>query len=318
KEKQSLTSIVSACLAGLDQIHHSVNGIDGTIVQGDTTTCMAAGLFSFYNKVPVFHVEAGLRSHNIHSPYPEEFNRKVLGLFADIHFAPTQESAQNLLKEGISAEKVITTGNTSIDTLLLSQSSGFQKSTDLPQEVSQFIEDQKTKTILVTMHRRESFGAPMKNVFNAILDCLNSRQDIKFLFFAHLNPSVQEAIHEVFQEKYPRLLIFPPQDYFGFIKCLKSCYFILTDSGGLQEEGPALGKPVLVARENTERPEAVNAGSSLLVGTNQSKIIQSVNLLMDNTSIYNKMATAKNPFGDGTATVQILEAVKKFYFSNKQ
>jgi UDP-N-acetylglucosamine 2-epimerase (non-hydrolysing) len=318
KDGQTLNSIVINCLTKLDEVCLNSEKFDGIIVQGDTTTCMAAGLYGFYNKIPVFHVEAGLRSHDIHSPYPEEFNRRVVGLLADLHFAPSEVSEKNLLAEGIAKEKILITGNTSIDTLLMASAESYHVKSDLKANVQDFINDDKTKLILVTAHRRENFGDPIREVFTAIKDCLKKRSDVRFLFFAHLNPMVQSAIKEVFTEPNPRLLIEPPQEYFGFIKCLKASHLVLSDSGGLQEEAPALGKPVLVTRDNTERPEALLAGSSLLVGTKKSKILGEIDRLLDNREWYFKMSQARNPFGNGTASQSIMNAIINFYSALRQ
>lgn len=312
KPGQSLSAITQSTLAGLEEIYKK-DKPDGLFVQGDTTSCMAGAISGFYNRIPVFHVEAGLRSHDIWSPYPEEFNRRVVGLAADLHFAPTPTAKDNLIAENIEIKKIKVTGNTGLDALRLALEPQYSQLSDLNSETLEFISRKGSKLILVTAHRRESFGEPIRNILRAIKQLLSDRKDVRFLFFAHLNPEVQKAVQDILSEKNERLLIQPPNEYFGFIRAIQAADIVLTDSGGLQEEAPSLGKPVLVTRETTERPEGVAAGNSMLVGTNIEKITTSIDHLIDDSTLYKKMSQARNPYGDGYATQKILAATAEHY-----
>jgi UDP-N-acetylglucosamine 2-epimerase (non-hydrolysing) len=308
---QSLNAICTKTMNGLEAIFAAQGVPAGVIVQGDTTSCFAAALCAFYRQIPVFHVEAGLRSYDMFSPYPEEFNRRGVSLVADIHFAPTEPSAQALRTEKIPENKIVITGNTAIDALRLAtaQSRGF-----MDPALAQFYRDSNdAKTLLVTLHRRENFGEPLKNILSAIKSLLETRPELRVLLFAHPNPNVQTAIQSVLSQAHSHLLIAPPTDYFNFIECMSRSHLILSDSGGVQEEAPHLGIPVLVARTTTERPEAVAAGSSVLVGVDSATIIHHVTRLLDNPSAYEEMARARNPYGDGFATQVIFNALADFY-----
>ena len=282
---------------------------DLVITQGDTTTTFVATMASFYEGIPIAHVEAGLRSFNNYSPFPEESNRKMVTILADYHFAPTKSSMKNLLDEGIKNEDVIISGNTVIDALKiiekkLSNSSQRQKYIDYFMESYGINFAIEKKRILITGHRRESFGEGFENICQAIKKIAIMNPDIEIIFPVHLNPNVQEPVFKVL-EGIDNVFLIDPQDYEPFIFLMINANIILTDSGGVQEEAPSLGKPVLVMRENTERPEGIEAGTAMLVGTDINKITNSVQELLDNESAYEKMANAVNPYGDGHASKYI-------------
>jgi len=277
-------------------------------VQGDTTTAFSASLSAFYNKISVAHIEAGLRTNNPYSPFPEEFNRRAISIIASIHFAPTNLSCQNLLKEGVNKKDIIITGNTVIDALLttskkIDQSDKYENS---------FIENynlsfKKLKTILVTGHRRESFGKKFENICKAIKNIVE-KNNVQIVYPVHLNPNVYETVSRILGD-IENIFLIPPQDYGPFIYLMKKSFIILTDSGGVQEEAPSLGKPVLVMRDNTERPEGIDVGTSKLVGTDTADIISSVELLLNNKNEYDKMSKAVNPYGDGKASENIYKKI---------
>lgn len=305
---QSLTSLSTLLMMGLQQIidnQKQTHPIDQIIVQGDTTSSCMGGIVAFYNKIEVIHLEAGLRSNDIYSPFPEEFNRKTLSLIANVHLAPTEEAKQNLLREGIDPAKIFVTGNTGIDALFEVKNQ-IQNSIDLTkifESKFNFIDPSK-KLILVTLHRRESFEKNIKVVMNGILS-LAERKDIQFIAPLHLNPVVKQTASEIFAKCPANIHLTDPIDYIPFVYLMTRSHFIITDSGGIQEEAPSLGKPVLIARENTERPEAIAAGTSKLVPLEKNSFISSVNELLDNEQVYQTMAKAKNPFGDGNACARI-------------
>ncbi|MCM2352550.1 MAG: UDP-N-acetylglucosamine 2-epimerase (non-hydrolyzing) [Pseudobdellovibrio sp.] len=309
---QSLTSLSTLLMTGLQQIidnQKQTHPIDQIIVQGDTTSSCMGGIVAFYNKIEVIHLEAGLRSNDIYSPFPEEFNRKTLSLIANVHLAPTEEAKQNLLREGIDPAKIFVTGNTGIDALFEVKNQ-IQNSTDLTKHFESkfsFIDPNK-KLILVTLHRRESFEKNIKVVMNGILS-LAERKDIQFVAPLHLNPVVRQTAAEIFAQCPTNIHLTDPIDYIPFVYLMTRSHFIITDSGGIQEEAPSLGKPVLIARENTERPEAIAAGTSKLVPLEKHSFISSVNELLDNEQIYQTMAKAKNPFGDGSACDRIASLI---------
>lgn len=303
---QALTVFSSRLMLGLQGIldtqKQQGHPIDQMIVQGDTTSSLIGGLVAFYNQIEVIHLEAGLRSHNIYSPFPEEFNRKALSLATNLHLAPTTEAKQNLLDENIQGEKIFVTGNTGIDALFEVK----HTIENTPALRDQFEADfsylnKNKKLILVTMHRRESFEKNIKIVMQGILELALSRNDIEFLIPLHLNPAVRKIAAEVYKEKPSNIHLVEPIDYIPFVYVMNRSHFIITDSGGIQEEAPSLGKPVLIARENTERPEAISAGTSKLVALEKDAFISTVNELLDNKQVYQSMANAKNPFGDGQA-----------------
>lgn len=308
---QSLSSLSTRVMTGLQEIIDSQkelgNPIDNIIVQGDTTSSCIGGMVAFYNKIKIIHLEAGLRSHDIFSPFPEEFNRRALSLISHLHLAPTDEARQNLLHEHADASKIFVTGNTGIDTLF-EVKSRIENSHELTQNFqSQFSYlDKSKKLILVTLHRRESFEKNIKIVMQGVLE-LAKRSDIQFVMPLHLNPEVRKIAAEIFMNCPSNIHLTEPIDYIPFVYLMNQSYFIITDSGGIQEEAPSLGKPVLIARENTERPEAIAAGNSKLVPLQKDSFITTVTELLDDETIYSRMAKAKNPFGDGLACTRIQE-----------
>ena len=284
---------------------------DLVLVHGDTTTSMVSSLAAFYLQIPVGHIEAGLRTHDIYSPFPEEMNRKLTASIATYHFAPTQIAKNNLLAESVSGEKIIVTGNTIIDALLTvaEQAKGVPFSKQLLLEMP-FLKDsnssENTKIILVTGHRRENFGVGFEEICYAVHDLAGLDYDVKIIFSVHLNPNVQQPVNRILKN-IPNVFLIGPQDYTSFVKLMDKSYLILTDSGGIQEEAPSLGKPVLVMRDNTERPEAVASGTVLLVGANRERIVREVRRLLTDIEAYKAMTTINNPYGNGQASSKILK-----------
>lgn len=307
KAGQTLSDITCRVLKGLEPVLEKERP-DMILVHGDTTTTFAAALAAFYQKIPVGHVEAGLRSGDIYSPFPEEMNRKLTGALTALNFAPTPIAKENLLREGVGEESIHVTGNTVIDALLATVKPDYQF-TD-PQ--LQSIDFENRRVILVTAHRRENLGEPMKNIFQALAQLHEEFKDIEVIFPIHKNPAVRKPAFEILGG-YDRIHLIEPLDYEPFANLMAKCYLILTDSGGLQEEAPALGKPVLVLRENTERPEAVEAGTVILAGTQKEKIFYNTYNLLINQEIYAKMVRAINPYGDGDACSRIINGLR-FYF----
>jgi len=308
RPNQDLTDITSNVLLGLREVCKLWRP-DIILVHGDTTTTMAASLAAYYEKVIVCHVEAGLRTGNKYSPWPEEMNRRVAGVIADIHFAPTSSAKQNLLREGVSDESIVVTGNTVIDALLevadqLKQNQELYSSLDAK---FSFLRADR-KLILVTGHRRENFGAGIENICQAILR-LAGRADVEILYPVHLNPNVQEPVNRILLGC-DNVHLIEPQDYLPFVYLMTRAYLLLTDSGGVQEEAPSFGKPVLVTRDTTERPEAVEAGTVRLVGTDTEAIFAEVQQLLDNASEYQRMSHAHNPYGDGYASQRIIDQLR--------
>lgn len=302
---QTIIDIASKVMYGVDKILKEVNP-DIVLVHGDTSTTLNAAQAAFYNKIPVGHVEAGLRSGNIYSPYPEEFNRKLVGTFAEYHFSPTKGNIENLLKEGVSEDKIYLTGNTVIDALLEVSNREYE----FKDETLKNIDFDKKKVILLTCHRRENWGQPMKEIFEAVKEIVLNNEDVEVVFPVHMNPMIRELSNEILGDLKAVHLI-EPQDYEPFVNLISKSYLIMTDSGGIQEEAPALGKPVVVLRVETERPEAVEAGTVEVVGVDKNKIIEKVNELLTNKEKYNEMANAVNPYGDGNACGKILEVLKR-------
>ncbi|MFZ4124717.1 MAG: non-hydrolyzing UDP-N-acetylglucosamine 2-epimerase [Rickettsiales bacterium] len=299
--KQDLSDITSRVLLGLRDVFTKQH-YDMVLVHGDTTTTMAAALAAFYAKIPIGHIEAGLRTGDKYAPWPEEGNRKLAGAIADIHFAPTETSRQNLLREGISDEVIHVTGNTVIDALL-------DTAAKSDVAASQFNLDASKKLILVTGHRRENFGGGFENICNALLR-LAVRGDVQIVYPVHLNPNVQEPVNRLLGN-HPSIQLIAPQDYLPFVYLMKRAYMILTDSGGIQEEAPSLGKPVLVLRDVTERPEAVAAGTVKLVGTDEDRIVAAATELLENADAYAAMSKAANPYGDGHASERIAKHIMR-------
>jgi len=310
KQNQGLTGITCSILMGLEPILQEFSP-GRILVHGDTSTTFAASLAAYYQKIPVGHVEAGLRTHNIYSPWPEEANRKLTAVLTDLHFAPTSASRDNLLQENIAEKNIIVTGNTVIDALQHVQES-IKNNTQLRSELASqfpFINSEK-KIVLVTGHRRESFGDGFENICQALRE-LALRDDIQIIYPVHLNPHVREPVNRLLKD-IEHVHLIEPQDYLPFVYLMSIAHVILTDSGGVQEEAPSLGKPVLVMRDTTERPEAVVAGTVKLVGADKTKIIQNVALLLDDQDEYLKTSFAHNPYGDGQASQRIIEGVAAY------
>jgi UDP-N-acetylglucosamine 2-epimerase (non-hydrolysing) len=302
---QGLPDLFSRILTGMSTVI-SRHQPDVVLVHGDTSTTLASALAAFYNKVAVGHVEAGLRTGDIYAPWPEEANRRLTTPLTTYHFAPTPQSRQNLLNEGIHSESIEVTGNTVIDALLEVTSLLNREPTMAGQLANRFpFLDQSKRLILVTGHRRENFGDGFEQICFA-LESLAEREDVQIVYPVHLNPQVQGPVNRILGGLRNVVLI-PPQDYLPFVYLMSRSYLIITDSGGVQEEAPSLGKPVLVMRDTTERPEAVDAGTVRLVGTSIERIIQEASRLLDDPAAYEKMSRAHNPYGDGKASLRIVE-----------
>ncbi len=318
KSGQDLYDVTSRVLIGMRDVFFQLTP-DIVLVHGDTTTSTAAALAAFYKQIPVGHVEAGLRTHNIYSPWPEEMNRQITGRIAAYNFAPTPLSRKNLLAENISDGKIFVTGNTVIDALhwvtkkLKSSSSMQSDLTDFLRDTGYDVTrlDNGKKLVLITGHRRENFGDGFISMCSAIKSLSEKYPDVDFVYPMHLNPNVRKPIQKVFGNSTPANMFFiEPLDYLPFVFLMEKSYLVLTDSGGIQEEAPGLGKPVLVMRDTTERPEALDAGTVKLVGTDFGKITLEVSELLDNTEYYKSMSHAVNPYGDGMACPRILNALK--------
>lgn len=307
---QSLFDVTTLALKGMEDILKNMQP-DWVVVQGDTTTVLAASLAAYYSKVKVAHVEAGLRSFNKYSPFPEEINRVLTSKLADLHFAPTKGAADNLIREGIKEDDIHIVGNTVIDALL----GGIGKVGNLgPDNFGASFKgvdfkDFKKKIILVTGHRRESFGEPFMNICRAIKE-LSKRDDVLIVYPVHLNPNVRKPVFDVLTGL-DNVYLIEPLDYPAFIWLMNKSYLILTDSGGVQEEAPSLGKPVLVMRDVTERTEGIDGGTAKLVGTDKERIVREAALLMDDHSSYNEMSEKRNPYGDGKSSIKIREVLSK-------
>ncbi len=320
KQGQDLYDVTSRVLIGLRDVLSEVNP-SVVLVHGDTTTSMAAALAAFYQQIPVGHIEAGLRTHNIYSPWPEEMNRQITGRIATYHFAPTPLSKQNLLAEGVREEQIHITGNTVIDALYLvvdKIKNNKALEVDLENLLKQSGYDVNRliggkKLVLITGHRRENFGDGFIHMCTAIKNLAKKYPDVDFVYPMHLNPNVRKPIHEVFGENlsnFGNMFFIEPLEYLSFVYLMEKSNIVLTDSGGIQEEAPGLGKPVLVMRDTTERPEALEAGTVKLVGTCYDKIVNEVSALLDNQNYYDKMSKAANPYGDGLACERIVQMFK--------
>ena len=307
QQDQTLDSIVGNILASLPRVLEQVKP-DVVLVQGDTTSAFAAALAAFHRKIKVGHVEAGLRTGNKYNPFPEEINRALIGRVADFHFAPTTAARGNLLREGIAPESIHVTGNTSIDALqmILAASRG----QDVPALAGMNLE--QGRLIAVTTHRRENFGEPLVNILTALKEIVARYPDVQIVLPVHYNPNVRTHVYRIL-DGVDRIKLIEPLEYRSFIRLLDRSYLVLTDSGGVQEEAPSLGKPVLVMRETTERPEGVEAGTARLVGTDTGKMVEAVSRLLDDESAYQAMACAANPYGDGTAARRIADALEAFF-----
>ncbi|EDS78404.1 UDP-N-acetylglucosamine 2-epimerase [Clostridium botulinum C str. Eklund] len=303
KQRQSLTGVTSRVLKGLEEIFIKEKP-DMILVHGDTTTTFAGALVAFYQKIKVGHVEAGLRTFDKYFPYPEEMNRKLTGSIADIHFAPTNQSKQNLLKEGIDEKLIYVTGNTVIDAINITVEKDYRFKTE---ELNN-IDYKNKKVIMVTAHRRENWGEGIENICKAIKYIVKNNRDVEIVYLVHLNPVVKDVV-EKHLKGIERVHLLPPQNTKEAHNLMNKCYMVMTDSGGLQEEAPHLGKPVLVLRDVTERPEAVKMGTVKLVGTNFNNIVDNAEVLIHNTEVYKKMSEAINPYGDGKASDRIVKAI---------
>ena len=319
RDNQTLPEISAAIFKNLDPVLMDFSP-DWVLVQGDTTTVAITALLSYYRRIRVGHVEAGLRTHDKWAPFPEEINRRVAGVTADLHFAPTELTRQNLLHEGVDDKIIAVTGNPVIDALQ------YVAKQSEPEEVSELMKklgiayssstmspsarNDERRLILVTAHRRENFGEPMENVCRALKE-IASRGDVELVYPVHLNPNVQEPVNRILKNA-PHVTLLPPLDYLPLVHLMKRSTLILTDSGGIQEEAPAFGKPVLVLRDVTERPEGIEAGTLKLVGTDTRRIVEEATRLLDDESAYAEMAKASNPFGDGHAAQKIVKALLDF------
>lgn len=321
KQGQDLYDVTSRVLLGMRDVLREVKP-DVVLVHGDTTTSTAAALAAFYQQIPVGHVEAGLRTHNIYSPWPEEMNRQITGRIATYHFSPTYLSRQNLLEEGVADKNITVTGNTVIDALYwvvdkikVSDQLSLNLSASLLSAGYDVTRLSKGKRlVLITGHRRENFGDGFIHMCTAIKDLTQKYPQVDFVYPMHLNPNVRKPIHEVFGEDLSGLgnmFFIEPLEYLSFVYLMEKSTIVLTDSGGIQEEAPGLGKPVLVMRDTTERPEALSAGTVHLVGTDYDKIVSEVSMLLDDTACYERMSKAVNPYGDGKACQRIIDVLSK-------
>ena len=301
KDKQTLFDVTISILEKMKSILEEVKP-DVVLVHGDTSTTFVTSLSCFYLQIPVGHVEAGLRTYNLHSPFPEEFNRQAVSIVSSYNFAPTEMSKNNLINEGKDPNKIYVTGNTSIDAL---------RTTVRDNYTNEHLEwASNSRLIMITAHRRENLGVPMRNMFRAIKRILDETKDIKAIYPIHLNPVVRETAKEIFGET-DRIRIIEPLDVLDFHNFLAKSYLILTDSGGIQEEAPSLGKPVLVMRDTTERPEGIAAGTLKLVGTDEEYIYNSFKQLLENNNEYEKMSKSSNPYGDGYASKRIADIIEE-------
>lgn len=303
KQGQTLSDITSRALKGLEEVIQKVKP-NIVLVHGDTTTTFAGALAAYYSQVDVGHVEAGLRTWNKYSPFPEEMNRQMVGVIADMHFAPTENSKNSLLKEGKKIENIFVTGNTAIDALSTTVDQNYKN------EIFDWIG--KDRMILITAHRRENLGEPMRGMFKAIKRIIDEFPDVKAVYPVHLNPKVREVANEVFGDD-NKIKLIDPLEVIDFHNFLAKSYLILTDSGGIQEEAPSLGKPVLVLRDTTERPEGIIAGTLKLAGTDEETIYKLTKELLENNEEYEKMSKASNPYGDGKASKRIVDAIIRKY-----
>lgn len=307
RPRQTLPELTARVLTGVDEALTKFKP-DMLLVQGDTTTVMAASLAAHYQQVPVGHIEAGLRTDDRYNPFPEEMARRLTTRLASVHFAPTQRAVENLHRENIT-ENVYLTGNTVIDALFET----IEKLKDHPVDQTLFgnTDFKRYRVLLVTAHRRENWGDSMTQIARALRQIADEFEDVQILYPIHKNPVVRESMEPIFAG-HPRLVLVEPLDYVPFVYAMQRSYFVMTDSGGVQEEAPSLGKPVLVLRTNTERPEAAEAGAAKIVGVTQEGIVSAARELLSNDATFNRMASVMNPFGDGKASARIVEAVERF------
>lgn len=302
---QTLNSLTCRVLQAMDSVL-AQNELDGLIVQGDTTTAFAAALAAFYRKVPVIHVEAGLRSRDVMNPFPEEVNRRLAGVVTSLHCAPTSIARDNLLAEGVPAEHIVTTGNTVVDAVQMLVN---MKMAD--QELPAGVPNDGSRMLLITSHRRESWGTELENICDAIADLVTRFDDVRAIYPVHMNPNVRATVMSRLGSL-DRVHLIEPVDYFGFLSLLRRCYMVLTDSGGVQEEAPTFGKPVLVLRKVTERPEASLMGLARIVGTSREAIVREATDILGSTVVYRTMSEGQNPYGDGRASARIAESISRW------
>lgn len=306
RPRKTLSSLIQILLQNLENVM-AQSKPNIVIVQGDTSSAFAGGLSSFYHKIPIGHVEAGLRTHEKYQPFPEEINRSFLSRIADWNFCPTKEAGRNLLKENIPNEKIFITGNTIVDAINRVSPTLSAQSHPIFSELIQ----SKRLIITVTAHRRENFGTPLHSICNGILELVRLHPEIEVVWLLHPNPEVKQIVTQKLANT-PRIRLIPPLAYFEFLSLIKLSYFLVSDSGGVQEEAPSFGKPVLIIREVTERPEAVQEGGNRIVGTESSNIVNEASRLLKDRQAYEKMIMAKNPFGDGLASKRILQILEPF------
>jgi UDP-N-acetylglucosamine 2-epimerase len=305
-ENQSLATVTARCVEGIDRILHAEDPA-WMVAQGDTTTVLASALAGYYHRIPFAHVEAGLRTSDKYAPFPEEINRRLVGSLADLHFAPTQEAADNLLGEGTPPERVHVTGNTVVDAVQAIALRTEAQSV-LPAEVESFLSSVQ-RIVLVTAHRRESFGPPFASMCRAMRDIVERHPDVGLLYPVHPNPNVRRTVKAELEGR-DRVLLIEPVDYLQFVHLMQRATLLLTDSGGVQEEAPSLRKPVLVMRDKTERPEGIRAGVARLVGTNRERIVEEADHILNSEDVYRSMIAAENPYGDGQAARRISRLIR--------
>lgn len=309
-EGQTLNDVANRVLAGIEKVLQTEKP-DIVLVQGDTTSAFATTMAAYHHRIPVGHIEAGLRTQDKYNPFPEEMNRHLISVLADLHFAPTEGAKQNLLKEGVLEDRIHVTGNTVIDAILSIR----REDHVFDNKILNQIDYTRKKVILLTTHRRESFGKPMRNTLYAVKEIVMRHPEVEIVFPVHYNPNVRKAVEHTIGGS-DRIHLIDPLDYESFVQLMNKSYLILTDSGGIQEEAPSLGKPVLVLRETTERPEGIEAGTARLVGTDPERIVAGVTELMINPAVYHQMAMASNPYGDGCASERIVNILSG-YFNSK-
>jgi UDP-N-acetylglucosamine 2-epimerase (non-hydrolysing) len=310
KPNQSLARLTALAVTAIDEYLENERP-DLVLVQGDTTTVLSASLAAFYHKIPIGHVEAGLRTGNMGSPWPEEANRVLTSHLARIHFAPTEISQKNLLREGISPSNIVITGNTVIDALFIALKKIKEKPLEIPGITNALLIKDKSKIVLITGHRRENFGKGFESICVAISELARSFPDVHFVYPVHLNPNVRSVVFQMLSSQNTNIHLIDPLPYLPFVALLNRATFILTDSGGIQEEAPSLGKPVLVMRDTSERPEAIKAGTAKLVGTASETIVREATILLTNLNAYESMVKKHNPYGDGKAAERIVDTILK-------
>lgn len=307
QERQSLVDVTVRALRGIARVLASLRP-DLVLVHGDTTTTMAGALAAFYHQIPVGHVEAGLRTHEKYAPFPEEINRHVTGVLADLHFAPTPTARANLVREGVDPARIWVTGNTAIDALLGTVRSGYV----FEHAVLRNLDLERWKVLAVEAHRRENWGEPMEHICAALAEVVAAQPDVLLVYSVHLNPAVQEPVRRHLESR-ERVILLPPLSYPDWANLMARSYMVVTDSGGLQEEAPSLGKPVVLLRETTERPEALAAGTVWQAGVAREKIVHAITTLLRDEAAYHRMARAVNPYGDGRAAERIVSAILYFF-----